>query len=109
MKKRIKRKVVKRIINKVGAEQSLTYFERKYFIKFFWKPLKKVVNDIIEELEVESEPQIDFMRLNTNKLSTAEIDFFSKADFSEGPEEPIFYEPSKWQKAKAKVKGWFGK
>lgn len=98
MNKRIKNKVAKRIINKIGTEQLLTNFERKYFIKFFWKPLRKEVTRIVEELKIE-------------ELSVTEE---TGVDLAEGPDMTVqsiveIQKESKWQKAKGKVKGWFGK
>ena len=121
MNKRIKRKVAKRIINKVGTEQSLTFFERKYFIKFFWKPLKEVVNGIVKELEIESKIQIESMKEKISELSvveelaTEQAEWFKDKSYSEetaGVVGNLVAEPateSKWQKVKGKLKGWFGK
>lgn len=114
MNKRIKNKVVKRVINKIGTEKLLTDFERKYFIKFFWKPLEKEIIRTSEQLKAEAELEAQSMKENVNKLSAAEIEWFGGVDFAEGPDMIVqsiveIQKESKWQKVKGKVKGWFGK
>ena len=135
MNKRIKNKVVKRVINKIGNEKRLTDFERKYFIKFFWKPLRKEVTRIVEELKIEELSVaeetaieqaewldgIDFaegpdMTVHSVKEPT-EVERFQNAidamnnfgsQLNPEPSAPV-EEPGKWNKLKVKVKGWFGK
>ena len=114
MNKRIKNKVVKRVINKIGTEKLLTDFERKYFIKFFWKPLRKEVTRIAEELKIEAELEAKPMKEQVNKLSAAEIEWFGGVDYAESSDMAVhsvveIEKESKWQKVKGKVKGWFGK
>lgn len=114
MNKRIKQKVAKRIINKIGTENPLTHFERKYFIKFFWKPLSKDLFRIGEQLKAEAELQTQAMEEHVNKLSAAEVEWFSRADYAESSDMTVhsvveIEKESKWQKVKGKVKGWFGK
>lgn len=105
MNKRIKRKVAKRIINKIGTENLLTDFERKYFIKFFWKPLKNEVTSIIEVLKIEEE----LVKEKIEELSVAEETAVEQMDWLENNvlSQPV--RETKWHKAKSIVKGWFGK
>ncbi|EDP68432.1 hypothetical protein CAT7_07513 [Carnobacterium sp. AT7] len=135
MNKRIKQKVAKRIINKIGTEKLLTDFERKYFIKFFWKPLRKEVTRIVEELKIEELSVIE-------ETAVEQAEWLGGIDFAEGPDMTVHSvkepteverfqnaindmnnfgsqlnpespapveEPGKWNKLKVKVKGWFGK
>lgn len=92
MNKRIKKKIAKCIINKIGTEQPLTNFERKYLIKFFWQPLKKYVNKFVEELKAEVELEIQFIKEKINELNDGEeaaveqAEYIDAVNLAEGPD-----------------------
>lgn len=166
MNKRIKQKVAKRIINKIGTEQPLTKFERKSFIKFFWTPLRKEVANISESITKETNSYDKLISINTvgksavkEKINTEfekefsdlqeaanamrgfgsliEDDSWPKSAYEdllsvgrgkdtfetvnedsvdslkyavvEDVKPIIVRHPSKWNKLKGKMKGWFGK
>lgn len=150
MNKRIKKKVSKRIIRNMMNNEPLTDFEKKYFKKIVWNPLKKMVNVFMKAITVEMEEEFEAIKktlahspvFNPNiirevngldKIDAEEFNssYITKDGFTYEVTKPRIdglveqltekdisgcktgansvKEPSKWQKVKIKVKGWFSK
>lgn len=51
MNKRIKRKVTKRVLNKINNDEPLTKFEKRFFLKYLYPNLKEVVSAVVNALK----------------------------------------------------------
>lgn len=124
MNKRIKNKVTKRIINKMQSKNSLTEFEKKFFDKHLCDSFSNIATEFLDSfisvmtrwLEYKKkkvEEQITELDV-AEKNGVEQAEWFSEVDLAEGPDMTVqsiveIQKQSKWQKAKGKVKGWFGK
>ncbi|MCM3511655.1 hypothetical protein [Carnobacterium inhibens] len=155
MNKRIKRKITKRVLNKINNDETLTKFEKRFFMKYLFLTLKetviavrkaiekvlptviKIATERVNELSDAMEEAEQADNEATKKLESVNKELYiytdnesSKAKVTSGmqlvPEnikesESYFKQiaalddevykdkSSKWQKAKGKVKGWFGR
>ena len=96
MKKRTKKKIHNRIIKKLISGQTLSGFDKKYHESM----VRKVY--IENATKIKSAADFSYQRKLVDDIrelpSTEPLVWF-----------PKFGNPSKWERVKSKVKGWFGK
>lgn len=96
MKKRTKRKIHNRIIKKLISGQTLSSFDKKYHESMVRKVYIKNATKIKSAADFSYQRKlVDDIRELPNTESLVWI--------------PKVQEPSKWERVKNKVKGWFGK
>ena len=71
MNKRIKRKVTKRVLNKINDDEQLTKFEKRFFMKYLYPNLKETVSAVIEALKKALPQLIEIATEKVNELSSA--------------------------------------
>lgn len=114
MKKRTKKKIHKRIIRKLISGQPLSDFDKKYH--------ESMVRKVYEISRKKEQKPVYKMTINEQTQSAADaINSFGKTAAIISPHSVNFERlsdycsnqsitnPSKWERVKSKVKGWFGK
>lgn len=71
MNKRIKRKVTKRVLNKIKNDEPLTKFEKRFFMKYLYPNLKEIVSAVINALKKALPPLIEEATNRVKELSGA--------------------------------------
>ena len=71
MNKRIKRKVTKRVLNKINNDESLTKFEKRFFMKYLFPTLKETVIAVRKAIEKVLPTVIKIATEKVNELSSA--------------------------------------
>lgn len=71
MNKRIKRKVTKRVLNKINNDEQLTKFEKRFFMKYLFPTLKETFIAVRKALEKFLPKAIEVATEKVNELSIA--------------------------------------